>query len=729
MRHSTRRDLLAWLTAAAILLVPAAAAHAGQAAVLTGRVADVSGTPVGGATVSAVSASLVGRSQSTTTDAASGMYRFPSLPPGMYIVVAERDGLTPARHENVTLGPGRTATIDLTLMPGGLPGTVMISDKPPVIDSRASSAHTRLPREALEFLPFTSRFGPAAMLLAPGIHPTSYAAYGSAGAPANAYLIDGVDLSDPERGTIWVFTNHNWIEDVQIIGLGANAEYGGFTGVASNTILRSGSSVFHGLAETLYRPGWLTGSNIPAGIEQAHPHLAGAGGGYVTDSTLQAGGAISKDRLWYFAGAQYHRARGDGRVTRAPRVLVKPSLRAGDRGRLTGFLEFDRYTVDLRDSGLPAWRHDSPQTAWNTSYTHVLSPSSVLDIAYAGFTGHYRLTGGDTVEAYDAHRSRNQVNASVTQFASGFAGAHALKAGGALERSGLGHSRHTRVSAYAQDSWQPAPRLTLNPGIRLDHLRGLPAPFNDGALTTTSWGPRMGFAYDLSGTARTVVTGHWGRYVDALTPAHDGRLAAPIQPGRQPRVDQATLGLQHQVISDLSVGATAIHRRYEHSIDGMDGSYRGIELLAAKPFSSRTMLQASWVVGTSDRSTGDGVTHLLKVLGLWRGPFRIVASTAYVRAPGQTLPGVARQRLGERDAFFGVPGGLERMDAASRLDMKLERQVDAGYRRRLGLTLEGFNLFNSSAISWVEAGVEGERLAPAAINPPRQIRLGAVLRF
>ena len=66
-------------------------------------------------------------------------------------------------------------------------------------------------------------------------------------------MIDGVDVSDPESGTIWLFANHNWIQEVQVIGLGANAEYGGFTGVASNSLFRSGSNMFNGLFETLTR--------------------------------------------------------------------------------------------------------------------------------------------------------------------------------------------------------------------------------------------------------------------------------------------------------------------------------------------------------------------------------------------------------------------------------------------------------------------------------------------
>ncbi len=103
-------------------------------------------------------------------------------------------------------------------------------------------------------------------MLAPGVNPNNYSSYGSGGSSGNSYMIDGVDVSDPESGTIWLFANYNWIQEVQVIGLGASAEYGGFTGVASNSLFRSGSNKFHGLFETLYENDRLTDSNTSAEI-------------------------------------------------------------------------------------------------------------------------------------------------------------------------------------------------------------------------------------------------------------------------------------------------------------------------------------------------------------------------------------------------------------------------------------------------------------------------------
>ncbi|MCB9780107.1 MAG: TonB-dependent receptor [Alphaproteobacteria bacterium] len=75
-------------------------------------------------------------------------------------------------------------------------------------------------------------------------------------------------------------------------------------------------------------------------------------------------------------------------------------------------------------------------------------------------------------------------------------------------------------AAYIQDVWNPWPRLTLRPGVRLDysslHLRGfLDAEYGDTKVfSTVNVAPRMGAAYDLTGDGRTSVHAYYGRFYD-----------------------------------------------------------------------------------------------------------------------------------------------------------------------------------------------------------------------
>ena len=246
---------------------------------------------------------------------ANGTYRFPSLAPGTYTVKFELSSFKTVTQE-ARLQLGQSIAVDSKLEVGGLQEAITILGEAPIVDVKSSAAQKNLTSDVLEYVPFTNRFGPGAMLMAPGVNPNNYSSYGSGGSSSNAYMVDGVDVSDPEGGTIWLFANYNWIQEVQVIGLGANAEYGGFTGVASNSLFRSGSNVFHGLFETLYENDGMTGSNTSDALLEENPSLRSGTTDYVTDTTFQIGGPIKRDKLWFFTSFQVLQTEdGPGRLS------------------------------------------------------------------------------------------------------------------------------------------------------------------------------------------------------------------------------------------------------------------------------------------------------------------------------------------------------------------------------------------------------------------------------
>ena len=666
-----RKKLLS-LIAAALLLSPLPAlAQIGQTATLTGTVTDATGAVLPGATVTVAGDTLIGGTRSATTDA-NGTYRFPALPPGRYMVTTEMPSFRKAEQE-ARLELGQTITLDVKLEVGGLTDTVNVSGAAPQVDVRSSAAQKNLTTDVMENIPFTDRFGPGAMLLAPGVNPNNYSSYGSGGSSSNAYMIDGVDVSDPEGGTIWVFANHNWIQEVQVIGLGANAEYGGFTGVASNSLFRSGSNMFKGLFETLYENDAMTGENVSPEVLAQNVDLTPGKTHYVTDTTFQIGGPVKRDKAWFFTSFQYYRPKDapagypptvpegyavtgigpEARLENSPRFLFKPTIKLGASDQLTGFFETDMYKVDGRGISsrvaTEAGTHqDSPEMAWNGNYTKVLNSSSVFDAKYSGFWGYYYLSpynGDDTPGWYDvdedfyavnsyyfynADRMRHQANASLTKFASGFAGEHNLKFGAEFERSYikseygypggmyvlasfgepyyaflydgyLKDSVNTRWSAFAQDSWTIGSRLTLNPGLRFDRNTGYTKALGDQVFATNSISPRLGFAWDATGDSRTVVRGHYGwyydgaksSYYDLLDPGNTPLSGAYIDsnlniisdvylltPGgsthamdddiKHPRMKQALVGIERDLWKGISVGVNGIWRDNDQFIDDVN---------------------------------------------------------------------------------------------------------------------------------------------------------------
>lgn len=467
------RASLAWLTAIVLLSPILADAQIGQTAILLGVVRDTTGGALPGVSLTASSPSLIGGPRRTVSDS-DGVYRFPSLAPGAYHIEAELAGFTTATRSDIRLALGQTVSVDLRLEVAGLAENITVRSAQRMVDATSSADPKNLSTEVMENMPFTSRFGPAAMLLAPGVNPSTFSAYGSGGESSNAYQIDGVDLGDPYGGTIWVFANHNWIQEVQVIGLGASAEYGGFSGVASNSLFRSGGNTYSGLFETLYENNSLTDSNASAEVLKANPNLTPGKTDYVTDTTVQIGGPFKKDKAWFFGSFQYFRpstapagypaagTSGDGGpatvLEKSPRFLFKPTVQLGSNSTLTGFVAFDNYTVDGRDASaivapIATIHQRSPETSWNTNYTRILSSHSVFDVKYSGFDGYYALdpyNGVNTPGWYDvadnfysknsyyfysADRERHQVNAALTTYSSRFAGDHNFKFGAEFERS------------------------------------------------------------------------------------------------------------------------------------------------------------------------------------------------------------------------------------------------------------------------------------------------------
>jgi hypothetical protein len=64
---------------------------------------------------------------------------------------------------------------------------------------------------------------------------------------------------------------------------------------------------------------------------------------------------------------------------------------------------------------------------------------------------------------------------------------------------------------YVQDAWRPAPRLTINAGVRIDRIVWNDRLFNVTSERSTAIGPRFGINYGLTSDDRNVLRAHWVR--------------------------------------------------------------------------------------------------------------------------------------------------------------------------------------------------------------------------
>ncbi len=370
---------------------------------IQGSITDSEGAPVPGVTVTATNMTLKGRDATAFTDE-KGKYRFPSLAPGTYQIQAELEGFQTSVRSDVRLFVGNTVDVDLSIGQS-VTETIEISGETPLIDATTTASSKTVPVETIESLPKMS-FALDLFTLTPGVGDLSYVAYGAGGSQANAYWFDGVDISNPVDGTYWIYPNYNWIEEVQVVGIGAPAEYGGFSGVITNTVSRSGSNEFHGLVETFFQNDSLQGENVDEpGLED----LGSDTTDLFTDSTIQVGGRLIHDKLWFFTSAEYYYDRSAPfgyppdnsnsfvKVTQ-PRILNKLTYKVNDNNTMQGFIQWDDYDLDGGSASrftLPEATsvNGGPEWFYNASWISILNPETVLDVRYSGYNSKYDTNG------------------------------------------------------------------------------------------------------------------------------------------------------------------------------------------------------------------------------------------------------------------------------------------------------------------------------------------------
>ncbi|MCP5052892.1 MAG: TonB-dependent receptor [bacterium] len=556
----------AFIFAAVVILLMSVAGYSQskETGALTGTITLDDGNPVPGVLVSLSSETVMGMNKTTISNDA-GNYRFLGLQPGEYVVIAKLEGFASAKQSGVKVKVGKTLTVSLTLKQGKITEEIEVMGKPPLVDIKDSStASVELSTEFLQNIP-NSQFAPDAINLAPGV--SMDVAYGAASGTGIAYQIDGVDVSDPEAGTAWVFLDYNVVEEVSVSGIGAPAEYGGFTGIVFNTVTKSGSNNLKGYTEFLFQgESWNSTNSSDANLSPGSVKFY--------SGHFDIGGPLIKDKLTYFASLLYHRETEALSGTdfsqdyKQPKSFLKFSWQPTTKSRLHMFMEYDSYDGtgrggDAQTTESATVDQESPEFVGNISLHHLISDYTFMEAKLAYFTGYYDLvphsgadlsghvdafTGDNTVNSawfYRGDRSRLQANASVTHHADNFMGSHDFKFGAEFihvtqrDRYGFTNGRYyldyqgapyymyeyegydisaslNTVSVYVQDSWSVTDRLTLNPGVRIDMARGgVDDVSGNQYKPKTSFAPRLGFTFDIFGDHSTALKGHWGRYYES----------------------------------------------------------------------------------------------------------------------------------------------------------------------------------------------------------------------
>lgn len=275
-----------------------------QSQALNGQIEGTVTDSVGGAIPNA---SIKVRNTGTGTERtviadSNGFYRIPLLPLGSYQVTVEVENFKRLVRDGITLSAGQTATINMSLEPGGLSETVNISSDAPIADPGKIDVGRVMNTQEIESLPLVSRNPYNFSLLQANVVGRPNTEFGVPRVSANGYArrtnfqLDGnANTQANSAGLRLVPISETFISEVQLVTNGFSAEFGNTPGLVMNNITPSGTNGFHGSASYRFRRTWMSSRQFNSSPLDAKPPTT------VDDYILAIGGPIIKDR-WHFYG-------------------------------------------------------------------------------------------------------------------------------------------------------------------------------------------------------------------------------------------------------------------------------------------------------------------------------------------------------------------------------------------------------------------------------------------
>ncbi len=528
----------------------------------------------------------------------SGTFRWVSIPPdGDYVLAVSRLGYRTRRLYAFVLeaGQARTVALALELAPVLLPG-VSAEATGVKVDTRSAAVSMEIPQLAVQLMPL-AHDPKEAVRLTPGARPEQV--WGGSNIQANNYQIDGLAANHPGLGGDLVEPSLNWIERIEVKGLGAGAEYGNFQGGIVNIVTKRGTNERQGSFRSTLESHLLNGSNlvrteIGSEVDQRYD-LAG-----------DVGGPIVRDRLFYFlagdvirrdARAQNHFL-GGGRYIGEPeaqrqtklfgKLTWKPGVHdvvEGSAGRLDD--NTDRYQLTGYETPAASWRYRNPTTFGSFSWTRVWAGWSTTEAKLNAFDRNERQLpyAGQNVPGMQFFALRppalafDNAPVTLTHHPTSLSGSLTWSLGarvGGLEqvlKLGLEESRGTFTDQRTRNgalTWRPTRRAGVDPADPTTW------PMQPEPFIATTWGGEVDLHAQVENTAafaqgtlalgpRLVLTPgiRWGRWSGWLLPhgAASERFLALRDNAWDPR-----LGLVANPLGDGSLLAKVHWGRYHQSM-------------------------------------------------------------------------------------------------------------------------------------------------------------------
>jgi Carboxypeptidase regulatory-like domain/TonB dependent receptor-like, beta-barrel len=501
-------------------------AWAAETGSISGIILDQAGNPVEGVTVTVVGDTIpAGRTVTTT---ASGIYSFPLLQPGHFIVTAEKVGIGKSSRP-VIVEVDRDSQVDL-MLGVKLEENVTVTASTPDVDLKSTEVNFNYTAAQIATLPLKRTYAGLFQLI-PGVADNnSFAPNAGASRQDNVFLLDGVNITNPGFGYLATEVNEFDIAEFNIKRGGITAEFGRAQGFVANAVTRSGTNTLHGGARQEAIPADFIAASKGTIKEKLQEY----------NTALALGGPIVRDKLFFYGSAQFLDATLKERVNRLGTVPDRANNTQEYFGKVNALFSA-RHQIDggirvrpreILNASIGAT--DAPSTGTNeegtnriatANYSWFVGSRTYIDVKFLrldeqteshaindlGFQPTFNVnnlaamgyfsdngvnTGANNVSLNRANYYRNEVKAKVSHLLDFKGTSHQIKAGFGWEDSqedltrvanGWGTvaytTNRTRVTTtyyprqpsqlglsrsynlFAQDDITFTPRLTVNAGL------------------------------------------------------------------------------------------------------------------------------------------------------------------------------------------------------------------------------------------------------------------------
>jgi hypothetical protein len=298
---------------------------------ITGRVSDSSGAVIPGVTITLSGTTIQG--VRTAISGETGAYQFLLVPGGTYTLRFELPGFKTINHEGVIVQVQKATQINESMEVAATAETVNVTGESPVVDVQNATVAVNFNQAMLRDIP-NSRDIWIVLGQSPGINvagrydvggstmgsQSQFRAYGVSG--QNTFNLDGINTTDGSGSAGWYF-DYGSFSEIQV-SAAANAAEVQTPGAFMNTVIKSGGNEFHGQVYVDWEDSRFQGTNVSSDMARTCPNTVAAAmaftgpcglftldaqGNHIpggdryaqyNDFNAQAGGALKKDKLWWF---------------------------------------------------------------------------------------------------------------------------------------------------------------------------------------------------------------------------------------------------------------------------------------------------------------------------------------------------------------------------------------------------------------------------------------------